>query len=76
MEHTRVLSARLMCINYTRHGGPIDRAQTPGVEGRVKPVNYKIDTWPHLAWRPALLGYGKDWLARYQGNMTEWDIKP
>ena len=27
-----------------------------------------------LDWYLALLGYGKDWLAQHQDNVTDWDI--
>ena len=33
-----------------------------------------IDTSRFLAWRSALLGYGKNWLAQCQDNVSEWDI--
>ena len=49
--------------------------------GRVKQMTYKIDTCRYLAslvlnltWCLALLGYGKDWLAQYHDNVTEWEI--
>ena len=37
--------------------------------------NLKIDTCRLLAWRSALLGSGKDWLAQCQDNATEWDSR-
>ena len=42
---------------------------------QVKPMTYKIDTCHFLAMCLALLGYGKDWLAQYQDNDTEWDTR-
>ena len=42
--------------------------------GAVKPMTYKIDTCRFLVWYSALKGWGKDWLAQYQENVTEWDI--
>ena len=35
----------------------------------------KFYTYRLLARRSALLGQGKDWLAQYLDNMTEWDIR-
>ena len=35
----------------------------------------KIDICCFLAWCLALLGYGKDWLAQWQDNVTEKDIR-
>ena len=35
----------------------------------------KIDVCCLLVRRSALLGYGKDWLAQCQANLTEWDIR-
>ena len=32
---------------------------------RVKPMTYKINTCCYLAWRSALIGYDKDWLAQW-----------
>ena len=37
---------------------------------RVKPVTYQIDTCGYLAWRLALIGYEKDWLAQCQDSVT------
>ena len=34
--------------------------------------DFIIDTCCFLAWRSALLGSGKDWLAQCQDNVTEW----
>ena len=42
---------------------------------QVKPMTYKIDTCHFLAWCLVLIGWGKDWLAQYQKNVTEWDIR-
>ena len=39
-----------------------------------KPNDLKIDTCRFLARCFALLGLGKDWLAQYQDNVTEWDV--
>ena len=39
--------------------------------GRVKPMTYQIGTCQYLAWYPALLGYGKNWLSQYQVNVTK-----
>ena len=36
-----------------------------------KPMTYKINTCRFLARYSALLGYGKDWLAQCQDNVTE-----
>ena len=36
---------------------------------------YQIYTCHFLAWRSALIGYGKDWLAQFQNNVTGWDIR-
>ena len=38
----------------------------------VKSLIYKIDAYRYLAKHLALLGKGKDWLAQYQGNVTEY----
>ena len=38
-------------------------------------MTYKIDTYRFLAKCSALLGEDKDWLAQYQDNVTEWDIR-
>ena len=40
----------------------------------VKRMTYKTDTCHFLAWRSALIGLGKDWLAQCQDNVTKWDI--
>ena len=40
------------------------------VPGRVKSMTYKIDTCCFLAWRFAIIGYGKEWLAECQDNVT------
>ena len=37
--------------------------------------DFQIDTCHFLAWRSALLGWGKDWLAECQDTVTEWDIR-
>ena len=42
--------------------------------GRVKLITFKIDTCCFLARHSALIGYGKDFLAQCQNNVTEWDI--
>ena len=42
--------------------------------GRVKTMTYKIDTCRFLAWRLALIGSGKDWLAQCPDNVTEENI--
>ena len=39
---------------------------------QVKQMTYAIDT-RYLAWHSTLIGYGKDWLAQYQDNVTLWD---
>ena len=44
------------------------------VPSRVKLMTYKIDTCRFLSWRSALIGQGKDLLAQYQDNVTEWEI--
>ena len=38
--------------------------------GRVKPMTYKFNLCHYLACHSALLGC--DWMAQYQGNITEW----
>ena len=43
--------------------------------GRDKTTDLNIDTYCFIARCSALLGYGKDWLADSQDNMTEWDIR-
>ena len=50
-----------------------ERSWVP-THGRVKPTTYKIDTCCSLARRSVLLGHDKDWMARGQDNVTEWDI--
>ena len=35
----------------------------------------KIDTCHLLVKSSALLGYGKDWLTKFQDNVTEWGIR-
>ena len=42
--------------------------------GQVKPMTYKIDSCHFVARHLALLGYGKDWLAQCQNNVTEFII--
>ena len=37
--------------------------------------DFKTDTSSFLARRSALLGYGMDWLAQCQDNVTAWDIR-
>ena len=69
--------------SWFRSPGIVDKAVERGrqvgeigglVLSRVKPMTYNIDTCHFLAWREALLGYGKDWLGQCQDNVTEWDI--
>ena len=45
------------------------------VPGQVKSMTYRIDTCRFLAWRFAVIRWGKDWLAQCQDNVTEWDIE-
>ena len=40
------------------------------VPGRVKPMAYILDICCFLAWRLALIGYGKNRLAKCQDNVT------
>ena len=40
----------------------------------VKAMTYQIDTCRFPARCSALLGYGKDWLAQCQDNVTDWGI--
>ena len=42
---------------------------------RVNSMTYQIYACRFLAWHLALLGYGKDWLARCQDNGTGLDIE-
>ena len=42
--------------------------------GLTHKMTYKIDTSRSLAWYSPLLGYGRDWLAQYHDNVTEWEI--
>ena len=40
----------------------------------VKPMIYIIDSYYYRAWCFALVGKGKDQLAQYQDNTTEYNI--
>ena len=40
------------------------RLGIPNLEGMSQTNDFKSDTWHFLAWRSALLGYGKNWLAQ------------
>ena len=41
--------------------------------GLIQTNVFKIDPCHFLAWCSILLGSDKDWLVRYQDNVTEWD---
>ena len=41
------------------------------VPSRVKPITYQTDTCRFLAWRSAVIGWDKDWLAQCQEKVTE-----
>ena len=49
---------------------------TCGFEAWSSQTNdFKMYTCHFKVWRLALLGYGKDWLARCQDNVTKWDVR-
>ena len=57
-------------VEYRPHVWEI-RSSAPG---RVKQMSYQIYTCRLLAWRWALIGKDKDWLAQCQDNINKWDM--
>ena len=68
------LSLKLDAVAESVEHRPRVREIGNSVPSRVKAMTCEVDTCRFLAWRSALIGYGKNSLAQCQDNVTESGI--